>query len=140
MLRPSILGLGAYTAVCVMAGSVSAEDINFHCSNGLDLHISSSDFSVNGEKREFDWVDANDTTLLSKKFPIPQTTPLMPTLGSGKDAALRLRWRVQANADASRRQAYFLLDLSKGRLDVIDGLRHEALHLRCTNLSRKLAV
>jgi hypothetical protein len=139
MLRSSILGLGAYAAVCMMAGSASAEDINLHCSNGLDLRISSTDFTVNGEKRQFDWIDLKDSTWL-KRFPISQAAPFMPTPDSGKDTELRLRWRVQANASAP--QAYFLLDLSKDVLDVINGRGHESdhLHFRCTNLSRKLAV
>jgi hypothetical protein len=123
----------------MMAGSASAEDINLHCSNGLDLRISSTDFTVNGEKREFDWIDLKDLTWL-KRFPISQATPFMPTLESGKDTELRLRWRVQANASAPR--AYFLLDLSKGILDVIDRRGHESehVHFRCANLSHKLAV
>jgi hypothetical protein len=91
---------------------------------------------VNGEKRQFDWIDVRDPTSL-KRFPIPQTAPSMPTLDSGNNA-LRLRWRVQANASAP--EAYFLLDLSKDLLDVIDGRGHERRHLQCTNLSRKLAV
>ena len=132
-----MLGLGAYAAVCTMAGSATAEDINLHCSNGLDLRISSTDFTVNGEKRQFDWIDVRDPTSL-KKFPISQTASLMPTSDSGKGATLRLRWRVQANASAS--EAYFLLDVSKDLLDVIDGRGHEKRHLQCTNLSRKLAV
>src|SRR5262249_10336304 len=127
MLRLSMLGLGAYAAVCTMAGSASAEDINLHCSNGLDLRISSTDFTVNGENGQFDWIDVRDPTSL-KRFPIPQTAPLMPTPDSSKNAALRLRWRVQANASAP--EAYFLLDLSKDLLDVIDGRGHERRHLQ----------
>jgi hypothetical protein len=124
----------------MIAGSASAEDINLHCSNGLELRISPTDFTVNGEKRQFDWIDLKDSTW-RKRFPISQVAPFMPTPDSGQDTSLRLRWRLQANASAPR-EAYFLLDLSGNVLDVIDGRGNEShhLHFRCTNLSRKLSV
>jgi len=135
MLRSSILGLGAYAAVCLMAGSASAEDINLHCSNGLDLRIGSTDFTVNGEKRQFDWIDLKDSTWL-KRFPISQAAPFIPTADKEKNTTLRLRWR------ASAPRAYFLLDLSETVLDMVDerGSERQHLHFRCTDLSRKLSV
>jgi hypothetical protein len=134
MSKPSILGLGAYAAICMMAGPISAEEINVRCSNGYDLRISLdklSDSTVNGENRQMEWVD-------QKGVPVPQSAVSIPTPDSGNRTTLLLRWRAPANA--SRKAAYFLLDLSKGRLYGPDGQRHERLDLRCTNLARKLAV
>ena len=97
MLRLSILGFGAYAAVCMVSGSASAEDINLRCSGGVgsrgdvNLRINLSDSTVNGEK-----VDR-----------------IVKGPGSGHE----LSWRAPANV--SVQAAYFLLDLSKGRLDVI---------------------
>jgi hypothetical protein len=114
----------------MLGGPASAEDINLHCSNGYDLRISLdnvSDSTVNGENRQMEWVDHEDS-------PVPQTPVSKPT----PDTTLLLRWRAPGNP--SHQAAYFALDLSKGRLYVMDGKRHERLDLRCANLSRKLAI
>jgi hypothetical protein len=124
----------------MMAGAASAEDVNLHCSNGFDLRINLSNLSdstVNGESRQMDWVDA-------KGMPVSQNALSMPTPDalsmpdSGNRATLLLRWRGPAYRS---RTAYFLLDLSKGDLDLVAGGREVGeLHSRCINLSHKLAV
>jgi hypothetical protein len=110
----------------MMAGSASAEDINLHSTNGSDFRISLSASTVNGEK--VDWI---------VNVPRSASERVIPTPDSGSDTTLRLSWRAPGNAPAQA--AHFLLDLSKGRLDVIPR-PHQILHLRCTNLLRRLAV
>src|SRR5215472_7668608 len=119
MLRLSMLGFGTCAAICMLGGPASAEDINLHCSNGYDLRISLdklSDSTVNGENRQMEWVD-------EKGIPVPQSAVSIPTPDSGNDPTLLLRWRAPGNP--SRLAAYFALDLSKGRLYVMDGKRHQ---------------
>lgn len=125
MLRQFVIGLGACAAVCLVAGSASADEINLHCSDGFDYRIDLNDAAGNGENRQ---LQIDRTDLQSPK----SLRILIPTPASGKDAALRLDWRIP----------HYTLDLSKGRLDVIfnNGRRFEMSRLRCTNLSRKLAV
>jgi hypothetical protein len=123
-----------------MAGSASAEDINLHCSNGFDLriHLSNlSDSTVNGENRQMNWVDAKGVAQTLPSMPTSDAIS-MPTPDSGNSPTLRLRWPAPTYQS---RTAYFLLDLSKGDLDLVAGGREVAkLHSRCINLSHKLAV
>jgi hypothetical protein len=132
MLRLSLLGFGAYAAVCMVAGSASAEDIKLRC--GF-YRIDLSDSTVNGENRQIDWVHVKGP----KSFQVAQTAPLMPTPSWEDDATLRLRWH-EPSPKASVPAADFLLDLLKGRLDVIDSRGVESFNSRCINLSLKLAV
>jgi hypothetical protein len=132
MLRLSILGLGAYAAVCMVAGSASAENINVRCGN---YRIDLSDSTVNGEKRQIDWVHVKGPM----SFQVVQTAPLMPTPSWEEDATLQLRWH-EPSPKASVPAANFLLDLSKGRLTFVDGKGFENTLSRCTIQSLKLAV
>jgi hypothetical protein len=114
----------------MVAGSASAENINLRCAN---YRINLSDSTVNGEHLQIDWVHVKGPT----SFQVAQTAPLMPTPSWEDDATLRVRWHVPAKA--SIRGAYFLVDLSKNRLDVTDD-RGAVFRFGCTNLSLKLAV
>jgi hypothetical protein len=90
---------------------------------------------VNGENRQIDWVHVKGP----KSFQVVQTAPLMPKPSWEEDATLQLIWH-EPSPKASVPAADFLLDLLKGRLDVIDSRGVEKFYSRCINLSLKLAV
>jgi hypothetical protein len=148
-LRFSVLGLGAYAAVCMSAGSSSADDIyslpitlspnviNLRCSayaggdgpwtDALSYRINLNDSTVNGEKLQIDRIDVSNPKLSENL--------LIDPIAKGP----KLRWHRPANASVPA--AYYSLDLSHGRLDVISEYDGQiAFQFRCTILKLKLAV
>jgi hypothetical protein len=156
MLRSFVLGLGACAAICMSASPASAKDIyppppsitlnandiDLRCSSyvggdgpwtgALNYRINLSDSTVNGENLQIERIDAKDPKPLSV---------FMPTPRSGNHATLRFGWHRPANASVPA--AYYLLDLSNGRLDVAfesGGRELQRFRLQCTRKLLKLAA
>jgi hypothetical protein len=148
MLRLSVLGLGAYAAICMSAIPVSANDytppitlnpnvINLQCSGGdgpwshaLSYRIDLNDSTVNGEKLQIDRIGASGPK-------VSENLLIDPIGGQGT----KLRWHRPANASVPA--VYYSLNLSQGRLDVTSdndgrGLRR-LFRLKCTKELLNLA-
>ena len=158
MLRRSVLGFGVVAAVGMSAIPVSAKDIyappirlntniiNIRCSAYVDgavpltdvrsYRINLDDSTVNGEQMQIDRIDANNP---KTPYPISENLLMEPVGAKGP----KLGWHRPT--DALIPAAYYLLDISKGRLDVMsdnDGREVKTLlyRLRCTNKLLKISA
>jgi hypothetical protein len=157
MLRRSVLGLGVVAAVGMSAIPVSAKDIyappirlnaniiNIRCSAYVDgavpltdvrsYRINLDDSTVNGEQMQIDRIDANNP---KTPYPISENLLMEPIGAKGP----KLGWHRPAEALVPA--AYYLLDISKGRLDVMsdnDGREVKTLYrLRCANKLLKISA
>jgi hypothetical protein len=149
--RLSVLGLGAYAAICMSPSPASAKDIyppppsftldakdiNLRCSSyvggdgpwtgALNYRINLNDSTVNGENLQIDRIDGRGPRLSENLDRIDVKGP-------------KLRWH--GPVDASVPAAEYLLDLSKGRLDVTfeyDGRGSRRFRLQCINKLLKFA-
>jgi hypothetical protein len=148
MIRLSVLGLGACAAICMWASptrakdiapniTINPNDIDLRCSSyvgrdgpwagALNYRINLSDSTVNGEHLQVDRIEVEGPTP-SEYLQVDRSKVRGP----------KLRWHRPANA--SVRGAYYLLDLSKGRLDVTSEDDGQSFRLRCTRKLLKLAV